>query len=114
MKFHSLRFLLLATVASLVTLFDIPVPEAINSFMLMMPMIAGIIMLPLMLLQLPVMLDSIPRPILKLLCFVPTGAAGFFVVKIWLLQNYPLAAATTLLFCIILYGSFTLKEFISR
>ncbi len=114
MQFRHRFALVIAAIALFLSHLHFPLPTTFNPAFLIIPAIGLIIMLPLMINELPVILDLVPRPILKLLCFVPSGAAGFWVVKLWLLQDYGIAAIATFLFLILLYGSFTLKDMLSR
>lgn len=70
------------------------------------------IILPLLFFELPVIIDATPKWLLKILCFAPTGAMGVMVIKVLMLKDYGLGLISAFLFCIVLYGSFTLKGMI--
>lgn len=71
-----------------------------------------IVFIPLMAFELPTLIQSIPRPILKVLCFVPAGAAAFLAIRSFLEGNITADVISVLTCMLFIYGGFTLKSMI--
>ncbi len=71
-----------------------------------------IVFIPLLLLELPIIIQSVPKPILKIFCFMPAGAAAFLAVRSFLEGNVSADVISVLTCLLCSYGGFTLKNMI--
>lgn len=73
--------------------------------------IAAVIAYLVIALELPVILAKVPKELMTLICFIPSGFIGAVAIKFLSEKSFGEFSFMLLLFLIALYGGFAMKDF---